>query len=466
MANHKPIKSPKWDTDPSTKIEIEEIKIPLKRMRVVTHDVATIAESMADVGLLHPIIVSGNKTLIAGWHRLEAAKKLGWTQITAVVRDVDDEEAKLIEIAENFKNDLTVWEQSVSIAEYEEIMRRRGERRREGRFNSASDAELKTTSQIAKERKISERSYYNRAKIGTQICGEAAQILNTLAEKKHEVANSTGQLNRLADIRDEQEQIAIVKRVADGKENDIDDAIKALVKDKQKQEILEQAQAVVARPPEFHHGDCLELLPTLLEDHTVKLLLTDPPYGMAFQSNHRTVTAAPDPIEGDETIEKALELLRQMLWRMLPKLAEDAHVLIFTSWRYEPLFREKIEKAGLEIKGSLVWVKDNHSSGDLEGSFAPKHERGIHAVKGRPTVSPRLADIFLQNRERDTTHPTQKPVSLLQQLIEFTTVEGELVVDPFAGVASTLLAAKQSKRNYLGIEINRGYHAEGSLRLL
>jgi site-specific DNA-methyltransferase (adenine-specific) len=69
-------------------------------------------------------------------------------------------------------------------------------------------------------------------------------------------------------------------------------------------------------------------------------------------------------------------------------------------------------------------------------------------------------------------HPTQKPVHLMQALIELTTQRGQLVLDPFAGSGTSLLAAKKLYRNYLGFEINEEYaqicreRLEGQLVLL
>ncbi len=54
-------------------------------------------------------------------------------------------------------------------------------------------------------------------------------------------------------------------------------------------------------------------------------------------------------------------------------------------------------------------------------------------------------------------HPTQKPVLLMQSLIELTTQKGHTVLDPFCGSGTTLLAAKHLERNYLGFEINEKY---------
>ena len=75
-------------------------------------------------------------------------------------------------------------------------------------------------------------------------------------------------------------------------------------------------------------------------------------------------------------------------------------------------------------------------------------------MKGRPPLFEREADVLKVPVVEKPAHPAERPLALLERLIEVTNVEGELVADPFAGVASTLVAAKKSKRLYWGAEIN------------
>ncbi|MDI6814179.1 MAG: site-specific DNA-methyltransferase, partial [Desulfitobacteriaceae bacterium] len=110
--------------------------------------------------------------------------------------------------------------------------------------------------------------------------------------------------------------------------------------------------------------------------------------------------------------------------------------------------------------------KEEHSAGDVKGSFAPRHERIVHAVKGSPEVSPRKADVFQVPRAKREIHPMEKPVDLLKQLIECTTTEGDLVLDPFAGSGSTCLAALELNRNFIAFEIDSGYYEKARERLL
>jgi len=112
-----------------------------------------------------------------------------------------------------------------------------------------------------------------------------------------------------------------------------------------------------------------------------------------------------------------------------------------------------------------VWVKNNTGMGDPKTTFAPKHERIIHAVKGSPILFEREADVLEYDRVNTDRHPTEKPVDLLARLIEITTVEGQRVADPFGGVGSTCDAAESLGRNYWGCEINEEYWRHGCGRL-
>ena len=83
-------------------VKISDIKIKPGRRDAKPKAVEELARSIQAVGLLNPIIVSENNTLIAGLHRLETAKLLGWTEIECTVSSMDGLQAELAEIDENF----------------------------------------------------------------------------------------------------------------------------------------------------------------------------------------------------------------------------------------------------------------------------------------------------------------------------------------------------------------------------
>ena len=103
------------------KIAINEIKVGLGRREASLSGIDELARSISEVGLLNPITVDPDHTLIAGLHRLEAAKRLGWTKIECTVCGLDGLQADLAEIDEN------VVRTALSTIEYGELLERRKE---------------------------------------------------------------------------------------------------------------------------------------------------------------------------------------------------------------------------------------------------------------------------------------------------------------------------------------------------
>lgn len=82
-------------------ININEIKVNPGRREATSGDVQRLSESIAEVGMMNPITVTADHTLIAGLHRLEAAKRLGWTEVKCNISDMDALHTELAEIDEN-----------------------------------------------------------------------------------------------------------------------------------------------------------------------------------------------------------------------------------------------------------------------------------------------------------------------------------------------------------------------------
>src|SRR6266702_8397602 len=70
-----------------------------------------------------------------------------------------------------------------------------------------------------------------------------------------------------------------------------------------------------------------------------------------------------------------------------------------------------------------------------------------------------------KERLKDPVHPTQKPVKLLSHLIKIASHEGDIIFDPFMGVASTSIAALQNNRNFIGIDTDKTYFKAAEKRI-
>ena len=229
--------------------------------------------------------------------------------------------------------------------------------------------------------------------------------------------------------------------------------------------LLEQKRVGVnIRDAGFILGDCTQVLATI-PDNSLDLLLTDPPYGIDYESENREVN--PFGKFENDTLEKTLQTLDKALALAYGKLKENSHVYLFTSWKTYP-FIQPIVAHYFVVKNLLVWEKNNWTAGDLDANYGQIHEFILFAHKGRRHLNGRRDSSILhfdRVPENDRVHPTEKPLQLLEYLIEKSSLPGEVVCDPFAGVASTCLAAKQTGRTYLGIEIDTHWYEKGVERL-
>ena len=82
-------------------LDINEIKVNEGRRKVSPEAIETMVESIREVGMMNPITVTADHTLVAGLHRLEAVKRLGWKEVECKVMEADDLHAELAEIDEN-----------------------------------------------------------------------------------------------------------------------------------------------------------------------------------------------------------------------------------------------------------------------------------------------------------------------------------------------------------------------------
>ena len=103
------------------KIAINEIKINSERREASLKGIGELARSISEIGLLNPITVDQDHNLIAGLHRLEAVKRLGWDEIECTVCGLEGLQAELAEIDEN------VVRTALSTIEYGELLERRKE---------------------------------------------------------------------------------------------------------------------------------------------------------------------------------------------------------------------------------------------------------------------------------------------------------------------------------------------------
>lgn len=210
--------------------------------------------------------------------------------------------------------------------------------------------------------------------------------------------------------------------------------------------------------------DCVEGMAERLDDNSVDCVITDPPYGMSFQSGRKTETTEEgarvkswDPIQGDQSLDDALDLLRRTLSETTRALRENGHAYIFCDWRGVHAIHPLVEEY-LNVKNVLVWDKGSMGIGDLENNWGYSHEFIIFATNGDRAheLTEATRNVLQHGRPNrtDYVHPTMKPESLLVELVQTSTGQGDTILDPFMGSGTTAVAAIQNDREYVGFELD------------
>lgn len=198
----------------------------------------------------------------------------------------------------------------------------------------------------------------------------------------------------------------------------------------------------------LYHGDARELFPSIAAWGGLGAMVTDPPYGIGYESGHEG--DLPRAIAGDDDVE-----LRDFALRAWGQRAAAC----FATWRCVP---------PTPPRGCLVWEKAAGGMGDLSFPWAPRFE--LVWIFGEGWAGRRTSSVLRGSTVTTWNtgparrlHPHEKPVDLLEQIIG--KAPGRFVVDPFAGSGSTLVAARAAGRRAVGIELEERYCEVAALRL-
>ena len=201
----------------------------------------------------------------------------------------------------------------------------------------------------------------------------------------------------------------------------------------------------------IYNENCMKTM-SRMKNQFVNLMVTDPPYGMKFRSNHRAKRYK--DIHWDDNLEWVNDFCSEA-YRILKR---NSHLYMFCSFHNVDIFKQALDRY-FTLKNILIWEKNNTSMGDLKGDYAPKYEMILFATKGRRLLNGgRDPNIFKFARTGNKLHPTQKPVELISYLINKSSEKDEIIYDPFMGSGTTAEAAHINERNYIGSEIDETYY--------
>ena len=214
----------------------------------------------------------------------------------------------------------------------------------------------------------------------------------------------------------------------------------------------------------LYKGDCVDILDKLISNNVkVDAIITDPPYMIARKNNFHTMgRKGIDFGEWDKDVD-----LFSWLERIPKILSKNGSVVIFNDWKNLGDIARYCETLGLEIKDFLRWEKTNPMPRNRDRRYITDYECAIWLVnKGAKWTFNRLSETYQRPKfvhsivsgKEKTGHTTQKPISLMEELIKIHTNENDLVLDCFSGSGSTGVACLLNNRKFIGIERDDNYY--------
>ncbi len=242
----------------------------------------------------------------------------------------------------------------------------------------------------------------------------------------------------------------------------------------------------------LYHDDTFKRLPKL-ESKTVDMIFADPPYflssGGISCSSGKQVSV--DKGEWDKSLEinERLKYHRKWIRQCRELLKDDGTIWISATLHSVYTIGVALEMEGFSIINNIIWQKTNPSPNLACRCFTHSTETIIWArkqltpkKKGNHTFNyslmkeenggKQMKDVWQfealepefyvsactpKLEKKEGKHPTQKPLGLLKRIIEASTHEGDLILDPFNGSGTTGIAAKMLNRKYIGIEQEQKY---------
>lgn len=228
---------------------------------------------------------------------------------------------------------------------------------------------------------------------------------------------------------------------------------------------------------QLYDGDCLELMKKM-NDNSVDLILTDPPYGVNFKNDFY-----------DDSLDNIISSMPKWFEEWYRILKDNSYLYLFVGVKTIHHWINEGIKAGFNYKNIIATRSFNNGNITPKNSFGFQFQPILIFSKGQgknynnidffPTSKEWFKDkrnknpkpftyqytnfiptnIVYATEKRATVsiHPNEKNIKLLKFLIEISTNEQDIVLDPFMGSGTTGIASIKANRNFIGMEINETY---------
>lgn len=223
----------------------------------------------------------------------------------------------------------------------------------------------------------------------------------------------------------------------------------------------------------LHNQDCIEVM-TSIEENSVDLILTDPPYNLGnfMRDRDTNLKKMRDNFFGsagwdDLSFEEWEESMDSFFEESVRVLKHGGSMIVFMAIIKVESIIKIAERHGLYYKTTGIWHKLNPMPRNMNLHFVNSTETWIYFTYKKKTgtfnndgkmIHDFIETAVASNGERRFgKHPTQKPVKLMEFFVNVLSNENDTILDPFMGSGSTGVAAIKNDRNFIGVELNVEY---------
>ncbi|WP_218925151.1 DNA-methyltransferase [Bacillus cereus] len=213
--------------------------------------------------------------------------------------------------------------------------------------------------------------------------------------------------------------------------------------------------------------DCLVGM-NRIPNESVDLLLTDPPYNVSMKSNFSSMgRTGVDFGEWDKGFNQ-----EEWLKTACSKVKKSGSVVVFNDYKNIGTMTGVLESNGFTVKELILWKKPNPMPRNRDRLYVTTIEVALWAVKGKGWVFNRQKETYenaifeaptVSHKHR--IHTTQKPASIIENLLKIHSNEGDTVLDCFMGSGTTAIACLNTNRNYIGFELEKEYFEKINQRI-
>lgn len=217
-----------------------------------------------------------------------------------------------------------------------------------------------------------------------------------------------------------------------------------------------------------------------IKDNFVDLILTDPPYGIANNSKltkvGNKIVSTNDAWGNDfqdewESIDSYYEWLKPFIAEFVRVLKDNGSMILFLDRKYTGLIVHYLERDfDLNFKNKIYFKKTNPVPGIRKNNYRSTIEECVWFTKGKQYTfnfgeQAEMLQVYQGSiGKKKTTHPTEKYSWMIEPLIKNHSKDGDIVLDAFAGSATTLVIAKKHNRHAIGFEKNKSFFEQAKQR--